>query len=88
MDWSTKCDQGADSTILQLVSKEHRDSKMMAEVERNLRLFAQQGLRTLCIATKVGQPSRPPAALPGTRRVHGTQTCIVTQGQRPILRKQ
>jgi len=45
--------KGADSTILQLVSKEHQDSKMMAEVERNLRLFAQQGLRTLCIATKV-----------------------------------
>jgi magnesium-transporting ATPase (P-type) len=45
--------QGADSTILQLLSEQNKDSHMMSEVERNLHLFAQQGLRTLCVATKV-----------------------------------
>eukprot|EP00951_Prasinocladus_malaysianus_P037995 scaffold412667_cov52-Prasinocladus_malaysianus.AAC.1 len=44
---------GADSAILSLLSREETDEQLLEETDRNLHLFAQQGLRTLCLATKV-----------------------------------
>lgn len=46
--------KGADSTVLSLLKEDDMDAEDLAETNRNLHRFAQQGLRTLCLATKVG----------------------------------
>ena len=45
--------KGADSAILALLNTDNEDGQLMAETDRNLHRFAQQGLRTLCVATRV-----------------------------------
>eukprot|EP00191_Tetraselmis_sp_GSL018_P012504 CAMPEP_0177598192 /NCGR_PEP_ID=MMETSP0419_2-20121207/12185_1 /TAXON_ID=582737 /ORGANISM="Tetraselmis sp., Strain GSL018" /LENGTH=1412 /DNA_ID=CAMNT_0019090555 /DNA_START=264 /DNA_END=4502 /DNA_ORIENTATION=- len=45
--------KGADATILGLVNQRSMDESLAAETQRNLHKFARQGLRTLCLGTKV-----------------------------------
>jgi len=45
--------KGADSAVLALMNKKDMDKELLEETDRNLHRFAQQGLRTLCVATKV-----------------------------------